>query len=128
VNAPAGTSYNRQPRAVRPRADQGRAQYLPRMNSSVGPQPRFDGKTLNVQNPSRGTLPVDSRSGFTDMTDPAFAADTKGEAGYIKYGDRRVSTQTDYDLNDAKADFSYDSMPRSAHLRQPQKKVDEPDF
>ena len=60
------------------------------------------------------------------MTDPAFAADTKGEQGVLKYGERRVNTDTPYQADDA--DFSYDSMPRNAHMRGPGKKTDEPDF
>ena len=79
-----------------------------------------------MQDPFNRTLPVDSRSGFADMTDPAFAADTKGEQGVLKYGERRVNTDTPYQADDA--DFSYDSMPRNAHMRGPGKKTDEPDF
>ena len=93
----------------------------------IGPQPVFDEKLpYNVQDPFNRTLPVDSRSGFADMTDPAFAADTKGEQGVLKYGERRVNTDTPYQADDA--DFSYDSMPRNAHMRGPGKKTDEPDF
>lgn len=88
-------------------------------------QPYFDG-TYNVQDPFNRTMPVDSRSGFTDMTDPAFAADTKGEQGVLKYGEKRVSTEgTD---NAPEADFSYDSMPRAARNRAPGRSIEEPDF
>ena len=88
-------------------------------------QPYFDG-TYNVQDPFNRTMPVDSRSGFTDMTDPAFAADTKGEQGVLKYGEKRVSTEgTD---NAPEADFSYDSMPRAARNRAPRRSIEEPDF
>lgn len=88
-------------------------------------QPYFDG-TYNVQDPFNRTMPVDSRSGFTDMTDPAFAADTKGEQGVLKYGEKRVSTEgTD---NAPEADFSYNSMPRAARNRAPGRSIEEPDF
>ncbi len=99
----------------------------PFVNAPAGPavQPYFDG-TYNVQDPFNRTMPVDSRSGFTDMTDPAFAADTKGEQGVLKYGEKRVSTEgTD---NAPEADFSYDSMPRAARNRAPGRSIEEPDF
>ena len=99
----------------------------PFVNSKTasGPQPYFD-KSYNVHDPFNRTLPVDSRSGFTDMTDPAFAADTRGEEGYLTYGEKRVSTRDVQQVDDA--DFSYDSMPRNARMRAPSKKIDEPDF
>ncbi len=99
----------------------------PFVNAPAGPavQPYFDG-TYNVQDPFNRTMPVDSRSGFTDMTDPAFAADTKGEQGVLKYGEKRVSTEgTD---NAPEADFSYNSMPRAARNRAPGRSIEEPDF
>lgn len=99
----------------------------PFVNAPAGPavQPYFDG-TYNVQDPFNRTMPVDSRSGFTDMTDPAFAADTKGEQGVLKYGEKRVSTEgTD---NAPEADFSYNSMPRAARNRTPGRSIEEPDF
>ncbi len=93
--------------------------------TGIGPQPFFD-KSYNVHDPFNRSLPVDSKSGFADMTDPAFAADTKGEEGFLTYGERKVSTQGQSET--AQADFSYDSMPRTANLRGPGKKIDEPDF
>lgn len=99
----------------------------PFVNSPVriGPQPVFD-KSFNVQDPFNRSLPVDSRSGFADMTDPAFGADTKGEQGVLTYVDKKVSTENPVHVDDA--DFSYDSMPRTSGLRAPSKKIDEPDF
>ncbi|MBP5180209.1 MAG: DNA translocase FtsK [Clostridiales bacterium] len=106
---------------------QGRQGASPFVNAptSIGPQPFFD-KTYNVHDPFNRSLPVDSKSGFADMSDPAFAADTKGEDGYLTYGERKVSTEGMQ--NAPEADFSYDSMPRTANLRAPGKKIDEPDF
>jgi DNA segregation ATPase FtsK/SpoIIIE-like protein len=92
----------------------------------IGPQPVFDKSSYNVQDPFNRSLPVDSKSGFADMSDPAFAADTQGEQGVLKYGEKRVSTEKTY--NTEEADFSYDSMPRAAHIRGQGKKADEPDF
>jgi len=99
----------------------------PFVNSPVriGPQPVFD-KSYNVQDPFNRSLPVDSKSGFADMTDPAFGADTRGEQGILNYGEKRVSTDNPVQVDDA--DFSYDSMPRTTKYRSSSKKIDEPDF
>ncbi len=91
----------------------------------TGPQPVFD-KTSNVYDPFNRSLPVDSKSGFADMSDPAFGANTAGEQGILNYGEKRVVTDNQTHIDDA--DFSYDSMPRAAKIRQQGKKVNEPDF
>ena len=89
-------------------------------------KPYFDKEhPYNVQDPFNRSMPVDSRTGFTDVSDPAFGANTKGEAGVLKYGEKRVSTESPYTAN---ADFSYDSMPRNAHSRPSKRQMDAPDF
>lgn len=93
--------------------------------TAIGTQPMFD-KSYNVQDPFNRSLPVDSRSGFADMTDPAFAADTKGEQGVLKYGEKRVNTENPYSVDEA--DFTYDSIPHSSRLRGSKNGVEEPDF
>lgn len=100
----------------------------PFVNSPVriGPQPVFDKSSYNVQDPFNRSLPVDSRSGFADMTDPAFGADTRGEQGVLTYVDKKVSTDNPVQVDSA--DFSYDSMPRTTRMRAPSQKIDEPDF
>lgn len=113
-----------------PYVNNGAANYgsgTPFVNSPVriGPQPVFD-KSYNVQDPFNRSLPVDSKSGFADMTDPAFGADTRGEQGVLTYGEKRVSTDNPIQVDDA--DFSYDSMPRTTKHRSSSKKIDEPDF
>ena len=91
-----------------------------------GVSPVFDKNSYNVQDPFNRTLPVDSKSGFTDMSDPAFGADTRGEQGVLNYGERRVSTHNNNPVDEA--DFTYDSNPHGSRMRAPGKKIDEPDF
>lgn len=92
----------------------------------TGPRPYFEEGSYNVQNPSRRTLPVDSKSGFADMTDPAFAADTRGEQGVLKYGEKRVSTTDRISVDET--DFSYDSVPHASRIKLPGQKPEEPEF
>ena len=136
-NNNARRAVQRQPQPQRPRP-QARPQPMaspytnlggsPFVNSPVriGPQPTFDKNSYNVQDPFNRSLPVDSKSGFADMSDPAFGANTQGEQGILNYGEKRVATDNQPSVD--KADFSYDSMPRTVKRRPQGNKVDEPDF
>ena len=92
----------------------------------TGPQPVFDKNSYNVLNPYKRSMPVDSKTGFTDVSDPAFGADTKGEQGYLNYGEKRVSTQNDVYVDDT--DFTYDPDPHNSRMRGPGRKIEEPGF
>ena len=127
----ARRAAHRLPQRPRPQPQQSASPYAnngnPFVNSPVriGPQPVFD-NSYNVQDPFNRSLPVDSKTGFADMSDPAFGADTKGEQGVLAYGEKRVSTDNPVQVSDA--DFSYDSMPRTTKMRSSSKQINEPDF
>ncbi len=125
ANRPMSGNVRQRPRQS-PAYNRGGAN--PFVNSPVpaGPKPVFDKNSYNVMDPFNRTLPVDSKSGFTDMTDPAFGADTRGEQGVLNYGERRVSTQNVNVVDDT--DFTYDSNPHGSNLRTPGRRADSPDF
>lgn len=108
----------------RPATGRGSNPFVQGPVSSVSPV--FDKSSYNVQDPFNRSLPVDSKSGFADMTDPAFGADTKGEQGVLNYGERRVSTQNNVHVDET--DFTYDPYPHGSRMRGPGKNIEEPDF
>lgn len=134
-NNNARRTAQRPPQRPRPQArPQPKVSSYPTYGSSpfvnsptrIGPQPTFENNSYNVQDPFNRSLPVDSKSGFADMSDPAFGANTTGEQGILNYGEKRVATDNQPVVD--KADFSYDSMPRTVKRRPQGKKIDEPDF
>lgn len=61
--------------------------------------------------PFQPAIPVDSRTGFIDVSDPAFGVEQQQE-GRLNYENRVVDTTGDH----PKADFEYTAMPKNAPL------------
>ncbi len=99
----------------------------PFVNAPVksGPAPVFD-NTYNVHDPFNQTLPVDHKTGFADLSDPAYGVNGAGESGSITYVNNRVITNEV--IGDPNVDFEFGANARGAKPRNPHNKVDEPEF
>ncbi|MBO4637908.1 MAG: DNA translocase FtsK [Clostridiales bacterium] len=75
--------------------------------------------------PFNAGIPVDRKSGFVDMTDKAFGADTNPSQDSITYGNRQVSTKGADEA--PTADFGFTPTPRT-HAIRPQRKNNDPSF
>ncbi len=74
--------------------------------ASMRSQPRRD--------PFQPAIPVDSKTGFIDVTDPAFGV-RQQEEGILNYENRTVDTTQEH----PEADFTYTAMPKNAPLHRP---------
>ena len=71
-------------------------------------------------------LPVDSKTGFVDVSGDEFGADTSIDHSKLKYGNRMVSTEGSD--NAPVADFDYDALPKNRPLMQKRQEPGEPSF
>ncbi len=66
------------------------------------------------KDPFQPAIPVDSKTGFIDVTDPAFGV-RQQEDGILNYENRAVDTTQAH----PEADFTYTAMPKNAPLHRP---------
>jgi len=92
-------------------------------NAQYVPQEVTD---ANMRDPFGKRIPVDSKTGFMDVSAREFGADTQGDPNSLAYGYNRVSTEGAADA--PTAEFDYTTMPKSAPIRQPRHRVQEPSF
>lgn len=75
---------------------------------------------------SRDSLPVDRKTGFTDVSAAEFGVQQQPDLNSLNYENRQVSTngyQTDAPTN-----YEFDAMPKNAPLRTSNKKYSRPSF
>ncbi len=91
------------------------AQYLPQEVNDA-----------NMRDPFGKRIPVDSKTGFMDVSAREFGADTQGDPNSLAYGYNKVSTQGAEEA--PTAEFDYTTKPKAAPVRQPRKQPQEPEF
>ena len=90
------------------------------------PAPR-QGQSQNMyKDPFAKHMPVDSKTGFVDVSGDEFGADTSIDHSRLKYGNRMVSTEGSD--NAPVADFDYGALPKNRPLMQKRKDPKEPSF
>ena len=99
----------------------------PFVNAPVksGPAPVFD-NTSNVHDPFNQTLPVDHKTGFADLSDPAYGVNGTAESGSLTYVNNKVATGDV--TGDPNVDFEFGANARNAKPRNHINKVNEPEF
>ncbi|MCQ2503896.1 MAG: DNA translocase FtsK [Saccharofermentans sp.] len=78
------------------------------------------------RDPFARRLPVDSRTGFVDVSGEEFGADTSIDNTRLNYGTRQVSTEGAQ--NAPQAEFDYDALPKTRPLTPKKPGVVEPSF
>ena len=78
------------------------------------------------RDPFAKRMPVDSRTGFVDVSGEEFGADTSIDHSRLRYGNRMVSTEG-ADTAPV-ADFDYDALPKNRPLMQKKQDPREPSF
>ena len=80
----------------------------------------------NMRDPFGKRIPVDSKTGFMDVSDREFGADTTIDPNNLNYGVRKVSTAGAADA--PTADFDYTPLPKTAPLMPRRPQPQEPSF
>ncbi len=80
----------------------------------------------NYRDPFAKRIPVDSKTGFMDVSAKEFGADTSVDNSRLNYENRMVSTEGS--LNAPKAEFDYNALPKNRPLTPRRKEVAEPEF
>ncbi|MCQ2516314.1 MAG: DNA translocase FtsK [Saccharofermentans sp.] len=99
----------------------------PFVNTPVktGPSPIFDDSS-NVHDPFNQSLPVDHKTGFVDMTDPAYGVNGTADSGSLTYVNNKVATSSN--IGDSDVDFEFGANARNAKPRNHINKTNEPEF
>ncbi len=80
----------------------------------------------NQKDPFGKRIPVDSKTGFMDVSDREFGADTTVDPNNLNYGVRRVSTAGAADA--PTAEFDYTPLPKTAPLMPRRQQPEAPSF
>ena len=112
THAPA---YYRDPHSGRPVIRNDRGSQFVNTPTDITGTPLFDRRPdPNVDLLKRRGMPVDSKTGFIDVSSSEFGADTSIHRGELNYGTRTVSTEGAEDA--PIADFNYNPLPKTAPL------------
>lgn len=114
---------NANPQIQRPMPPQGYQQKMypgrqvasnPFVNTPVksGPAPVFD-KSSNVYDPFNQTLPVDHKTGFVDLSDPAYGVNSSKDSSSLTYVNNKVSIEPNKEEVDVNYKFDEPNKDKS---------------
>ena len=98
-------------------------QQAPQPVQPVYPQQTGTKKVRPKKDPFYAKMPVDGESGFIDVSDKEFGADTQPHPDRLKYGEKSYRVPEE----ENRADFSYTPMPKNPPLHK-KGKMDVPSF
>ncbi len=129
-NVPSGTKYVNRPQAYNPNhaprpANQG-AINSPYVNLPANSNQPVSG-VLPPRDPfSNKRMPVDHKTGFTDVSDSAYGFQQPNDPNSVNFGNRLVNIETP--SSEATADFNYGASPRNPRLRERKNTDNRPSF